>query len=254
MAAQLRPGNVHSADGWEQLLLPEIERQRKQGKEVWFRADAAFAKPEIYEALEERGAKYAIRIPANDCLLRDIAELLIRPVGRPGHRPVVWYKGFLYRAASWTTARRVVAKVEHHAGGLFPRLGFIVTNTQLANRKVVHFYNQRGKAEQWIKEGKQAVKMTRLSCHRFRSNEVRLWLSILVYNPGEPVAEAGSSSRHLRLVSDQFAAAVGEDGRTTGKACAVLLADAGGRTPHESTVLGDVAQNRAVAASGKLND
>jgi hypothetical protein len=184
VAAQLRPGNVHSADGWEQLLLPEIERQRKQGKEVWFRADAAFAKPEIYEALEERGAKYAIRIPANDCLLRDIAELLIRPVGRPGHRPVVWYKGFLYRAASWTTARRVVAKVEHHAGELFPRLGFIVTNTQLANRKVVHFYNQRGKAEQWIKEGKQAVKMTRLSCHRFRSNEVRLWLSILAYNPG----------------------------------------------------------------------
>src|SRR5208283_2810627 len=114
----------------------------------------------------------------------DIAELLIRPVGRPGHKPVVWYKGFLYRAASWTTARRVVAKIEHHAGELFPRLGFIVTNTQLANRKVVHFYNQRGKAEQWIKEGKQAVKMTRLSCHRFRSNEVRLWLSILAYNLG----------------------------------------------------------------------
>ena len=72
--------------------------------------------------------------------------------------------------------------------------------------------------------------------------------------PGEPVAEAGSSSRHLRLVSDQFAAAVGEDGRTTGKACAVLLADAGGRTPDESTVLGEVAQDRAVAASGKLAD
>jgi hypothetical protein len=172
VAAKLRPGNVHSADGWKQLLLPEVERLQKLGKEVWFRADAAFAKPDIYEALEERGSKYAIRIPANDCLLRDIAELLTRPVGRPGHKPVVWYKGFLYRAASWTTARRVVAKVEFHAGELFPRLGFIVTNTQLANRKVVHFYNQRGKAEQWIKEGKQAVKMTRLSCHRFRGNEV----------------------------------------------------------------------------------
>jgi hypothetical protein len=96
----------------------------------------------------------------------------------------VWYKGFLYRAASWTTARRVVAKVEFHAGELFPRVGFIVTNTQLRNRKVVHFYNQRGNAEQWIKEGKQAVKMTRLSCHRFRGNEVRLWLSILAYNLG----------------------------------------------------------------------
>jgi Transposase DDE domain group 1 len=42
----------------------------------------------------------------------------------------------------------------------------------------------RGKAEQWIKEGKQAVKMTRLSCHRFRSNEVRLWLSVMAYNLG----------------------------------------------------------------------
>jgi hypothetical protein len=86
VAAGLRPGNVHSADGWEQLLLSEIERQQKLGKEVWFRAEAAFAKPEIYEALEERGAKYAIRIPANDCLMRDIAELLTRPVGRPTHK------------------------------------------------------------------------------------------------------------------------------------------------------------------------
>jgi hypothetical protein len=184
VAAQLRPGNVHSADGWEQLLLPEIKRQQKLGKEVWFRADAAFAKPEIYEALEERGAKYAIRIPANDCLMRDIQELLTRPVGRPPHKPVVWYKGFLYQAASWRTARRVVVKVEFHAGELFPRVGFIVTNTELRNRKVVQFYNKRGKAEQWIKEGKQAVKMTRLSCHRFRGNEVRLWLSILAYNLG----------------------------------------------------------------------
>ena len=66
LAAKLRPGNVHSADDWEELPLPEIERQQKLGKEVVFRADAAFAKPEIYEALEERGVKYAIRIPAND--------------------------------------------------------------------------------------------------------------------------------------------------------------------------------------------
>jgi hypothetical protein len=68
LAAKLRPGNAHSADDWEELLLPEIERQQKQGKEVVFRADAAFAKPEIYEALEERGVKYAIRIPSNDSL------------------------------------------------------------------------------------------------------------------------------------------------------------------------------------------
>jgi DDE family transposase len=99
--AKLRPGNVHSAEGWEELLLPEIERQQAQGKEVVFRADAAFAKPELYEALEERDVKYAIRLPANDNLQRKITELLTRPVGRrPSHQPVVRYKSFLYQAAS----------------------------------------------------------------------------------------------------------------------------------------------------------
>ena len=184
LAAKLRPGNVHSADGWEDLLLPEIERQQQLGKDVVFRADAAFAKPEIYEALEKRDVKYAIRIPANENLQRDIAELLARPVGRPSHRPLVRYKSFLYQAESWNKARRVVAKVEFHAGELFPRVGFIVTNLETDSRAVVRFYNKRGTAEQWIKEGKQAVKMTRLSCHRFRSNEVRLWLSVIAYNLG----------------------------------------------------------------------
>jgi hypothetical protein len=45
-------------------------------------------------------------------------------------------------------------------------------------------YNKRGISERWIKEGKQAVKMTRLSCHRFRSNEVRLWPIVIAYNLG----------------------------------------------------------------------
>src|SRR3974377_384577 len=86
LGAKLRPGNVHSAEDWEQVLLPEIERQQQGGKEVVFRGDAAFAKPEIYEALEERGVKYAIRIPANHSLDRTLAELLTRPVGRPSHQ------------------------------------------------------------------------------------------------------------------------------------------------------------------------
>jgi hypothetical protein len=94
------------------------------------------------------------------------------------------YKSFHYQADSWTTPRRVVAKVEHHVGELFPRVGFIVTNLQVPSRAVVRFYNKRGTAEQWIKEGKQAAHWTRLSCHRFRANEVRLQLSVLAYNLG----------------------------------------------------------------------
>ena len=184
LAVKLRPGNVHSAEGWDELLLPELERLQAQGIEVAFRGDAAFAKPEVYEALEARAAKYAIRLPANNNVERNITELLRRPPGRPSYRPLIRYKSFLYRAASWTKARRVVAKVEFHFGELFPRVGFIVTNLTGSNRSVVRFYNKSGTAEQWIKEGKQAAAMTRLSCHRFRGNEVRLWLSVLAYNLG----------------------------------------------------------------------
>ena len=70
------------------MLLPEIECQQNNGKEVAFRADAAFAKPEIYEALEERGVKYAIRIPANENLQRDIEELLLFAPRTP--HPLSW--------------------------------------------------------------------------------------------------------------------------------------------------------------------
>ena len=81
-------------------------------------------------------------------------------------------------------ARRVVAKVEFRSGELFPRVGLIVTNLETPSCAVVRFYNKRGTAEQWIKESKQAVALTRLSCHRFRANEVRLWLSLIAYNLG----------------------------------------------------------------------
>ncbi len=184
LAAKLRSGNVHSADDWDQLLVPEIERQQAEGKRVAFRADAAFAKPEIYDALETHGVQHAIRIPANETLEWEIADLLVRPAGRPSHKPLVRYKSFSYQAGSWTPPRRIVAKVEHHAGELFPRVGFIVTNLALPSRAVVRLYNKRGTAEQWIKEGKQAAHWTRLSCHRFRANEVRLQLSVLAYNLG----------------------------------------------------------------------
>ena len=78
--------------------------------------------------------------------------------------------------------------MEFYIGELFPRVGFIVTNLETDSRAVVGFYNKRGTAEQWIKLGKQAVKMTRLSWGAlwagFRSNEVRLWLSVIAYNLG----------------------------------------------------------------------
>ena len=127
---------------------------------------------------------YAIRLPSNKVLQYEIAPLLIRPVGRPPKRPVILYDDFWYRAGSWDRARRVVAKVEWHRGELFPRVGFIVTSMTAGPEGVVRFYNGRGTAEQWIKEGKYALNWTRLSCHRFVANRVRLSLFVLAYNLG----------------------------------------------------------------------
>ena len=74
--------------------------------------------------------------------------------------------------------------MEWHQGELFPRVGFIVTNLSYPNIGIVRFYNGRGTAEQWIKEGKYALNWTRLSCHKFVANQVRLELFVLAYNLG----------------------------------------------------------------------
>ena len=107
-----------------------------------------------------------------------------RPVGRPSKEPKVFYHSFRYQAKSWNRTRRVVAKVEWHAGKLFPRVGFVVTDLRRSPKRVIKFYNGRGTAEQWIKEGKNAIKWTRLSCRRFKDNQVRLQLFALAYNLG----------------------------------------------------------------------
>lgn len=182
--ALLRPGNVASADDWKSVLEPVIQRYRDADVPKLFRGDAAFAIPELYDLLEAEGYRYTIRLKANPNLERQIKHLLTRPVGRPPSKPQRFYHIFMYQAQSWDTPRRVVAKIEWHRGELFPRVGFILTNLDISASKVVNFYNQRGTAEQWIKEGKYAVNWTRLSCHGFDANQVRLQLHVLAYNLG----------------------------------------------------------------------
>jgi hypothetical protein len=140
--------------------------------------------PEIYEFLEAEGAGYTIRLPANSVLQNRIGYLLKRPAGRPPHEVRRYLVSFSYQAQSWKKPRRVVVKVEWSPGELYPRVGFIVTNLARPAQRVVAFYNQRGTAEQWIKEGKGAIKWTRLSCRTFAANAVRLQLHALAYNLG----------------------------------------------------------------------
>ncbi len=182
--AKLRPGNVASADDWRSVLETVIDRYRDLDAPRFFRADAAFAIPDLYELLEAEGYRYAIRLKANAVLERQIAHLLTRPVGRPPNKPQRFYHSFAYQAKSWDRPRRVVTRVEWHQGELFPRVGFIVTNLGGSASNVVTFYNRRGTAEQSIKEGKHAVRWTRLSCHSFDANQVRLQLHVPAYNLG----------------------------------------------------------------------
>ena len=114
----------------------------------------------------------------------------------------------------------MIAKVEWHPGELYPRVGFIVTNMSRPAERVVAFYNKRGTCEQWIKEGKGAIKWTRLSCRTFAANTVRLQLHALAYNLGnflrtlatpEPIKDWSLSSLKEKLI--KIGCQGGEPGR-----------------------------------------
>src|SRR5262245_49691660 len=146
----LRRGNHPSAKFWRRALLPVIARYRDRDIPKYFRGDSAFALPKLLRLLEKEGFRYAVRLKANPVLERKIAHLLKRPVGRPSRKPKKFYASFRYRAGSWDKDRRVVAKVEWHAGELFPRVGFGVTN-QFRDRP-----NTAGELSRWENRCKQS--------------------------------------------------------------------------------------------------
>lgn len=239
--AKLRTGNVASADDWRSVLVPVIERYRDLDVPKFFRGDAAFALPQLYELLEAEGYRYAIRLKANPILERHISHLLTRPVGRPPKKPQRFYHSFAYQAQSWDRPRRVVAKIEWHHDELFPCVGFIVTNLERGAKSVVKFYNLRGTAEQWIKEGKYAMNWTRLSCHGFDANQVRLQLHVL-----ELPAQDRAARQREALGADDAAGQADQDRGKEGASCEVRHVPTGrGRHPA-SAVPGDLETDTAL--------
>jgi hypothetical protein len=121
----LRPGNVRSADGWREVLEPVVSRYRGRVKRQYFRADAAFANPEVYEFFEAEGMSYTIRLPANLVLQDKIGHLLKRPVGRPPQEAPLLFQlqlpgRFMEQAATSGGQEPAPAKagVEWHPGDL----------------------------------------------------------------------------------------------------------------------------------------
>jgi Transposase DDE domain group 1 len=190
-------------------------------------------------------------LPANSVWQSRIGYLLKRPVGQPPHELRRYYASFGYQAQSWNKPRRVVAKVERHPGELYPRVGFIVTNLARSGKRIVAFYNQRGTAEQWIKEGKGAIKWTRLSCRTFAANAVRLQLRALAHNLGNfmpplamPKAAESWSLTSLREKLIEFGAKFVSHGRYV----TVQMAEVAASRQMFAEILSLIARVRALPA------
>ena len=175
-------------DDWDDLLVPEIEQTTGGGYFHW--RSARTLRSRSRRSTDALVLKSTWTMPSA-CRQNKNPELEIADILFQSRRdardctPLVRYKSFRYQAQSWFTPRRIVAKVEHHRHELLPRVsGLIVTNMTIPSRSVERLYNIRGTAEQCLQEGKQATHWTRLSCLRFRANEVRLQLSVLAYNLG----------------------------------------------------------------------
>jgi hypothetical protein len=181
--ARLRPGNAHSAEGVMDPISPLVERYRSRFKSFWLRGDAAFAGPDLYEFCEKKRMTYFIRLPSNNNLKKLIQPHLNRPTGRPPKSGIqVKVIEFDYQAEKWNKPRRVVCKIEWHVGELFPRGGFIVTNSHLKAERVIKIYNGRAEIENRIKEGKDTLRWDKTGCHRFGANQARLLIGCLAYN------------------------------------------------------------------------
>jgi hypothetical protein len=184
ITAVLRPGNAHVSRGVVAILkrLLPVLKQRWPGVQILVRADSGFATPALYDVCEQEDVEYTIGIAPNARLKRlgepVLAEAREQQV--PESQEKVRHFGeAVYRAESWQQARRVVIKAELLEKG--PNMRFVVTNRTTAAQALYDGYVDRGAAEGYIKDLKNACRADRLSCHDFWANQFRLLLHGAAY-------------------------------------------------------------------------
>ena len=152
---------------------------------LYLRGDSGFASPALYEVLEEKDCKYAIRLKEN-IKLRELAEeenqALYRATKFNQVDYAVEYGEFMYQAGSWNHPRRVVFKIEKPYGQMVHLYTFIVTTMEMAPHQVIRFYCGRGKMENYIKEGKTSFDFASVSSSSKVVNANRLMVHGLAYN------------------------------------------------------------------------
>ncbi len=184
ITAILRPGTAHAGHGALAILRRLVRRLRARWPHVAIelRADAGFAKPEIYAYCEREGIAYTIGLVPNARLERLAAPLLADAQARQAAADGATVRLLAetpYQAGSWPHERRVIIKAEALVKG--PNTRFVVTTRTDPPEALYAWYTDRGETENWIKDLKTACFADRLSCHRFLANQVRLLLHGAAY-------------------------------------------------------------------------
>ena len=184
ITAILRPGTAHAGHGALAILRRIVARLRARWPQVpiELRADAGFAKPEIYAFCEAEAISYTIGLVTNPrlvALAASLAEAAMTRSRQHNGAKVRLLGEAVYQAGSWERPRRVIIKAEVLAKGLNTR--FVVTSRSDDPDHLYAWYTARGETENWIKDLKHACFADRLSCHRFRANQMRLLLHAAAY-------------------------------------------------------------------------
>jgi hypothetical protein len=185
VAVVLRPGRASAAHGAASVLLRIFEKivdRLPPGAQITLRADAGFAVPELYELCETMEIRYVIGQISHKSYQERAAGLMaeaVRQFEQTGTKARVFTE-FAYQAETWSHPRRVIAKAERMPEG--ENLRFIVTNiADVTPEEGYDYYTERGQAENFIKDLKNAMFADRLSCSSFLSNQFRLLLHAAAY-------------------------------------------------------------------------
>lgn len=187
LKAELRNGTVYcsrEADLFMKSLLDEFIDDFPE-LPLFLRGDSGFASPALYEVLEDKNCRYAIRLKEN-AKLRELAEdenqALYRATKYNQVDYAVEYGEFMYQAGSWSHPRRVVFKIEKPYGQMIHLYTFIVTTLEMEPYQVIQFYCGRGKMENFIKEGKSGFDFASVSSASRLVNANRFQVHAFAYN------------------------------------------------------------------------
>ena len=195
----LRDGNVHTANGAADLLLPLVDKAREDiAEKVYVRGDAGFPSVDFLDQLDGRDVRYAFRIPTNKCLQEWEEILAVRPPGRPPEAPRMWTHDVAYQASTWMAPRRVVVVVQERPGELYLHTFFILTSfteDEMSADETVDFYRERALMENHIGEHQSVLNANLASSNRPKTHINRK----AVKNAEKPVDTFGANTAALLL-------------------------------------------------------